>query len=243
MKLLFVSGWAHDGSAFKLVSEMFSDEDVEVTSVHDLIIESELEFTIDNYSLALEHKIKSYNEKPIVIGWSMGAMVLTELLAEKQNLISKGILISGTAKFCKSDNYNLGIDKRNVKALKLGLRKSIDDTLKLFFNDCSKPMIINPDLLASKINIAKNQGLESLSCGLDYLLKKDLREIKTNHDSPVLIIHGELDEIIPFSAGEYLRRNRFDDSELFCILQGNHDIISSNSKTVYKHIRKFIYNE
>lgn len=243
MKLLFIAGWAHDGSAFKSLTGKFYDDDVEVTSVHDLIVDSGLKFTTENYLLALEQKLKSYKELPIVIGWSMGGMVLSEIIAKNNNLISKAVLISTTLRFCNTDNYKLGFDKRNVKALKLGLRKSIDNTLSMFFTDCSKPATVSESILRDKINIAKAQGIESLSCGLDYLLKKDLRDIKVDGSSSVLIIHGEKDEIVPYSAGEYLKKNKFDDSDLYCILEGNHDIISSNSETIYQYIRKFIDNE
>lgn len=242
MNLLFISGWAHDHSSMNVLAEKFSDYKTEIISVHDLIAADQNKLTIDSYATVLKERLALYKEPPIIIGWSMGAMVLLEVLAEKNDFVNKAILISSTLKFCNSDDYKYGIDVRNVKALKMGLRRSLDLTLESFFKDCASPINLSKDILNKKIKFATEQGKVSLSLGLDYLIQKDLRKIQLSESLQILSIHGENDSIIPCAAGEYLIKN-FKNAEFISLPNGNHDIINSDVDNVYMNIKKFIDNE
>lgn len=242
MNIIFIAGWAHDHSSFNVLSKKFKDCNIVLTSVHELIADAGLEFEIDNYSKALEIKLKSFNDKTIAVGWSMGAMVLYEVLLKNPALIDKAVFISPTLKFCSSDDYNYGINPKNVKALKMGLKRSKDLTLQAFFKDCYNPINIPEDLLNERIDKAIIQGDESLKTGLDYLIEKDLRSENNDDQTSSIIIHGEKDSIISIFAGEYLYEH-LKNSEFVCLPGGSHDIINSDTEAVYNIIKKFIYNE
>lgn len=237
MKILLIAGWAHHSSSMNPLKELFTDYEVELTSVHELVEESGLDWLSENYSLALEKKLASYSEKPLVIGWSMGAMILCEILQRNHKLIEGAVVISGTLKFANAEDYSFGIDIKNIKALKVGLRRSFEKTLKTFYLDCSKPLVCQN--VEKRIKDAEVQGVKSLNAGLDYLMTRDLRGLTFTKTAPLLIIHGENDSIIPYAAGEYLN-TQISGSEFISIKDGNHDIINFDSKTVYNIISDFL---
>jgi pimeloyl-[acyl-carrier protein] methyl ester esterase len=48
--------------------------------------------------------------------------------------------------------------------------------------------------------------LTALEEGLRLLRETDLRDVLADVRQPTLVIHGDRDELVPFAAGEYLRR-------------------------------------
>ena len=85
----------------------------------------------------------------------------------------------------------------------------------------------------------KNQSINSLSLGLDYLIQKDLRAKLPNITAPLLIIQGENDNICPLDGAKYIK-NILINSNIEIIKKAGHIPFFTNPNDCYSSISKFI---
>jgi pimeloyl-[acyl-carrier protein] methyl ester esterase len=153
-------------------------------------------------------------------------------------------LIGCTSSFIqhKENGYNIGWNKKIVERMKSQLYKKPQETLYTFydamFSKKEKQKSFNNKFLQIVRNNDKNQSIDSLALGLDYLIQKDLRTNLSDITIPILLIHGEEDNICPLEGAAYIK-NKTMHSNLEIIKHAGHIPFCTNPNTCYNIISNF----
>lgn len=195
-----------------------------------------------------EKVIKVIEQKQIstfsILGWSLGSLVAQEIACDNLWNIKNLILIGCTSSFIqhREDGYNIGWNKKIVERMKSKLYKKPQETLYNFYDSMfskeEKQKGYNNDFLQALKNNTENQSIDSLSLGLDYLMKKDLRSKLPKINIPVLMIQGEDDNICPLEGAEYIKSISVN-SNIEIIKEAGHIPFFTNPNTCYSIISEF----
>jgi pimeloyl-ACP methyl ester carboxylesterase len=240
--VILIAGWAHTKDAMAPVSSFLArDCHVKAISVADLLIVGRKQAggNASQYALGLKELVGRCRVPPVIIGWSMGAIVALEACIKEPLNVAGIVGIAATAKFCAAEGYPFGLDSQIVRAVKIGLSKNPTEIMRGFLGDVASPYQLPNDLMEKQIASSLAIGIEALSHGLQYLNDTDLRESAGKLKIPLLAIHGKRDRIIPWQAGEYLgslvpRGTFIPDDE------GGHNLVLTHPDNIASHIRKFL---
>ena len=203
MRSYWVHGWATDIAVFgRLIGNLPPGLKEKAVAVDLPGFRSAAEGSVSNeYSSHLAARIlaeKGKAESVALVGWSLGAMAALSAAAELGEAVSGLVLISGCARFSRSEDNPHGMDRRVIKRMVRKLKKAPDEVIKDFhhrmfsdstpgrlesFRDSFYPQYLNLDAGA-------------LERGLHYLESADLRGCLTGLRCPVLVVHARADRII-----------------------------------------------
>jgi pimeloyl-ACP methyl ester carboxylesterase len=139
-------------------------------------------------------------ENSVIIAHSLGSLFALRASQIPEN-IKAIVLIGGFAKFTKiDDEYPDGKPESGIIMMKNMLNLSPQMVLNKFYAAMS-----DPEELTIKSSTKCNAG--RLKSGLDSLKNYDNRSILNDIDIPILIIHGDSDQIVSLQLGEYLNKN------------------------------------
>ncbi|MCP4181396.1 MAG: alpha/beta hydrolase [bacterium] len=215
-KLIFISGWGCDETIWSPIVQSLN------CNYHSLpwwecLSDSQNENTL--YKLLMEN-----SDPVILVGWSLGALIALTAAIQFPNKISGLFLLSPTARMITDEGYT-GARTRDIKAMKLSVKISVDKLVNDFFEMCLEPGEnddIKNELIEKSLKIDKSL----LTAGLSYLLKTDLRKDLNMINLPVKILHGDNDKIINVSNGSYLNEH-----------------LNNSSITFFKNTGHFIFND
>jgi len=209
--LLIISGWAHGIEAIKPMGDALADR-----------------FDVQLLTGAQVLKDRSIPSTDYIVTGSMGGLLAMELLPES---CKKLVLISSTAKFCASEDYDCGTPERILRRMILQLKRNPEAVLKDFYKNVHHP---HPAL---KTNPGCTQ--EELVAGLEYLQSSDVRQKVPSLEIPVLLLHGTEDRIIPPSAAEWLHKH-LPDSQLQLFKNDGHALPAHHFNEVMNKILRFL---
>lgn len=142
----------------------------------------------------------------IWVAWSLGALVALNAALRSPGALARLILVAATPKFVASGDWEAGIDRRVLRDFMNGIESGDDKTLKRFVSlqaggsDDARGL---SRWLSSCIVDDRVQG-GALRAGLRVLEDTDLRPRLVAVRTPVRVIHGGGDRIVPFAAGAYV---------------------------------------
>ena len=209
--LLLISGWAQSITAFQGINEQLRHR------FNTIFLEG--------------HRAIQQKRLPdcdYIIATSMGALAALEKMP---STCKKIIILSGTACFCKKNNYEYGTEARILKRMQKQLTHQRQDVLNAFFINASAPLY--PPLSDSE------QLTKDLQIGLEYMIYTDLRERIKKIKIPVLIIHGNADEIIPVAAAKWLHQH-LPQSHLHILEGMGHDVITHALDGIMRQVNLFL---
>ena len=183
-KGVFIPGWAFWNYDFEYLRGCFRD-----------FLDIKIVKPFKNDIIELFEKEK---EKLIVLGWSLGGMVVIDLFKRIKDKIAGIVFVNTCYKFIRSKK-----NERDLKALVLGIKKDAEFTIKRFIQSVLYPFTL--DSTANKDFITKDYNKDELLWGLDFLREKNLEDNLQIIDVPVLIVHGEKDIIIDKENSKELR--------------------------------------
>ncbi len=143
----------------------------------------------------------------ILVGWSLGGMLLTEALARAAGPLPRGlVLVGAAASFCRRSDYPWGQPAAKVRAMRRVLREEPSRVLADFAGTCLAP---GEEAFASEARAAFQTpaAVENLAAGLDFLVHQDLRELLPQVPPGVTIIQGEGDAVVPQAQAHYLHQH------------------------------------
>ena len=217
-QLVFLHGWATDSKVWKYQSDEFAyrydvitfdlpshaEKDVWSEPTLKPAVEKLLQFTVHD----------SQFTGFIGIGWSLGGQALLEAAAKRPGCFKALVLIGVSPCFTATRDFpfgqSAGVAKRMLKDLKKGFAGTMERFYLLNFTE---------DELSSPearwfIELYKKPHTKSFRdsavTSLEALLAIDLRDIISDIKIPVLIIHGEKDNVCPVDTGKYLAENLSD---------------------------------
>ena len=157
----------------------------------------------------------------LLVGWSLGGMLLVEALAELEARPAALVLAGVAASFCPRADYPLGQPPGGVRAMRRAVKIDAGRVVGDFARQCLAPgeSSFLPELLE---RMQPGQSPEELARGLDYLLARDLRpDLARLNGGRVTIIQGDQDRITAAAQAQFLHR-RLPGSRLKIIAGAGH---------------------
>jgi pimeloyl-[acyl-carrier protein] methyl ester esterase len=148
------------------------------------------------------------NDPIVLVGWSLGGMLAMEMAAQKVLPVDRLVLIGTTPRFTLSNDWAFGLPSTQIRALARNLDRRFEATLADFFTLAfAGEQIAMERLRTIRAFAVKRSPLPDRSATLgllNMLAVQDQREILPAITQPVMLLHGDLDQISPITAGQYL---------------------------------------
>jgi pimeloyl-[acyl-carrier protein] methyl ester esterase len=141
----------------------------------------------------------------LLVGWSLGGMLLLEALSRLTGLVPGGLVLAGAAaSFTRRPDYPRGQPPAVVRAMRRSLAGNPLSLLAEFAEQCLAPGE-GTMLSQAREALASQAATGTLAAGLDYLLNRDLRPLLGHLPGGAVVIQGQEDRIVPPAQGEFLQ--------------------------------------
>ena len=186
---------------------------------------------------ALVAAVEACGGPVILVGWSLGCLVSLEAVAARPGRVSGMVLAAGTARMTAKDDYP-GLEGRKLGTMRRRFEREPDRVIREFCQLCLAPRE-DEELLALLLRMAERQDATALAAGLGYLENTDLRPLLPALTLPVIVLHGQLDAVIPYASGECLSR-RLSRARLETFGGEGHALLYSAAGEVARAIRSLL---
>ena len=235
--LLCVSGWASDPASWGAV---LNDAQPPIPYRHLPWWECLGESAADNLLM----RTLEQEEGPFVLaGWSLGSMAAMQAAARYPRRVRGLILVSATARMV-SDETQPGVAASVLRAMRRQLATDPISVLEDFARLCALPTlsITSPPIPSASSTPSVPSPpipVPHLTAGLRYLLETDCRGILNRLDTPILILHGERDQVIPATAARLLAE-ALPQARLEILPEGNHALLHTHPQWVLEKSRSLV---
>ncbi|MCK9376902.1 MAG: alpha/beta hydrolase [Syntrophobacterales bacterium] len=140
----------------------------------------------------------------LLVGWSLGGMLLLAALSELAPLRPAGLVLAGVAPvFTRRPDHPWGQPPAVVRAMRRGLKANQRQVLADFADQC---LVVEETAFVAQAReaFAFPAPAAALAAGLDYLLQADLRPLLPGLPPGAVIIQGQADRIMDPAQGRYL---------------------------------------
>ncbi|MDI6852387.1 MAG: alpha/beta fold hydrolase [Deltaproteobacteria bacterium] len=143
--------------------------------------------------------------RTVAVGWSLGGMLLLEALACSRQQLAGLILTGVPAVFCRQEDHPWGQPPAAVRAMRRGLKMNVRKVLEDFAGAClaAQEAEFKDEV---KALFASDAAADHLAAGLDYLLAADLRSRLPKIANEPVLVHGDMDAIVPADQAVYLSK-------------------------------------
>ena len=207
--LIFFHGWGADGSAWQKQASAFRGR---------LQVESP---TIPVWEPAWmgEYLQKFSLPDCLLVGWSLGCMLLLEVLARQTARLGGLALVGVPPVFCSQPDHPWGQPPAAVRAMRRALKSNSGKVLTDFVESCLGP---GEEAFQKEIGrLFTNSNGSDLAHGLDYLLNQDLRPMLSKLPVSPVIIQGAQDHIVPPEQARFLQEH-LPGSRLYLLPEAGH---------------------
>jgi pimeloyl-[acyl-carrier protein] methyl ester esterase len=141
----------------------------------------------------------------LLVGWSLGGMLLLEALSRLTDPPPNGLVLVGVAPvFTRRPDYPWGQPLAVVRAMRRALAKNPAQVLADFAGQCLAPGEAAFAAQAREV-FAAPAAAGTLEAGLDYLLHQDLRPLLPSLPAGAVVIQGQADRIVDPAQGRCLQ--------------------------------------
>lgn len=208
--VVFLHGWAMSGRVWRFQQELqdsnrlvFLDQRGHGQSA------PAASYTIDDYA---DDLVAFFGQLPlqdaILVGWSMGVQVALQAFPALRDRLSGLVLVGGTPRFTTAEDYPHGKAPVEVKGMGLRLRRDKQKTMGDFFRGMFAEQELDKvqyqRIVHQIVMGGHSPDHKAAAESLNILSTVDQREMLSQVDRPVLLIHGELDTVCPASASAYM---------------------------------------
>jgi pimeloyl-[acyl-carrier protein] methyl ester esterase len=179
----------------------------------------------------------------VLAGWSLGSQAAMASFPMLRKRLSGLVLVGATARFTTTEGYPHGLPADEIRGMGLRLKRGYERTMGDFFRSMFAEGELSPEMedrIAREITAYGRLPEPSVArAGLSVLASADLREMLPEIDRPVLLIHGDKDEICPPEAARYLAK-RLPKARLLEFAGAGHALPLSRPVEFNAHIREFL---
>jgi pimeloyl-[acyl-carrier protein] methyl ester esterase len=195
--LVFLHGWGASGHIWRRQAEAFGGRAMEVLAPT---------FPSWTVSWLADYLKKIPLAGSVLVGWSLGGMLLLETLGQELFIPAGLVLVAAPASFCQQPDHPWGQPRAVVRSLRRAVREDPRRGLADFAGRCLAPgeMNLTREILQ---DFQPQANGADLAAGLDYLLNTDLRPRLAGMPAGALIIQGDDDAIVPPGQTEFLQEN------------------------------------
>lgn len=196
--LLLVHGWGMNGEVWQDVVRALAAH-YRVTTVdlpgHGRSVESPRDYVLPALAREL-HAVTP--DGAIVIGWSLGGQVATQLALDNPGLLKKLVLVASAPQFARSDDWPNGVDPAVLDRFAGDLRHDFKHTIKRFIAIQAMGSEHAQQLqrkLRERVFLHGYPQIAALEGGLQILHDANLRPRLHELQCPVQLIIGERDTL------------------------------------------------
>ena len=140
----------------------------------------------------------------VLVGWSLGGMLLAQALAQYQGPPPGGLVLVGVAAaFCRKSDCPWGQAPSGVRAMRRALGEDPQRVLANFAGNCLAPGE-EPFRAEVAAGFRSPAHPENLAAGLDYLLRQDLRGSLSRIPGAPVIVQCEAHRIVAAPQAKFL---------------------------------------
>lgn len=144
----------------------------------------------------------------LLAGWSLGSLIALESFARLREKLSGLVLIAGTPRFTRGDDFPYGLSRIEVDGMNRKVQRSLRRALEGFTARMfAQGELDDPSLAATVHGLLSNVPIPTVEVALQALVtlaESDLRGRLALIDLPTLIMSGDCDVICLPQASEYL---------------------------------------
>lgn len=201
-------------------------------------------FAEDLHKLIAHLKLKDF----ALVGFSMGGGEIARYFGRYgSNGASKAVIMSGVPPFLlKTKDNPEGLDAGVFE----GIQKAVASDRYAFFTEFYKNFYNTDVLLGERVSeevvrtswdvAAGASATASLACVPTWY--EDFRQDLARVDVPTLVIHGDADRIVPFSAAGQRTAKLIQGARLYVVKGGPHCIIWTHAEEVNAELLSFLQN-
>jgi pimeloyl-[acyl-carrier protein] methyl ester esterase len=143
----------------------------------------------------------------VLCGWSLGAFVALATAARHPSLVRALILVGGNGRFTIAENWPEALPAQQLDEFVAALDRDPLALLKQFSllihkGDSSARLAIRA--MASCLADGLPADIGTLRNGLELLRVADLRNLAPQVAQPTLLLHGEVDQLMPLAGAQRL---------------------------------------
>ena len=147
--------------------------------------------------------------KVVLVGWSMGAQIVLQSIAELSGRVAGMVLVSATPRFTASGDFPHALSGKEARGMRLKVQRNTQRALSGFYSRLfaegeleSHPAALEIKQLLSSIAAPDTAAVLD---ALDALAMTDMRHLLASTTIPTLIINGAQDRICLPQASDYLK--------------------------------------
>lgn len=143
----------------------------------------------------------------IWLGWSFGGLVVLDIARRYPRQVTKLVLTAATPRFVQAPDWSAAMAPGVFSGFAENLHTDYRGTLMRFLSlqaggdDAGRALIRR---LRSELFVHGEPQSQALANGLAILEATDLRAGLAAISAPALVVHGQLDRLVPPAAGRYL---------------------------------------
>lgn len=238
--VIFIHGWNMAASVWDMQLDSFSKAGLEAIAV-DLRGHGDsadmAPFNVAQSAKDIKTLVDNrHYERPIIVGWSMGAMVAIEYALSYPDELAGICLVGGTPRFIRTEDFPHGLPPKDLKGMKLKLRRDFERCIAEFRAAISSGLTPEEKILVADTPLPRACAAKE---GLDELASVDLRHRLGQINIPVLLIHGTQDRVCPPGASAYME-GEIKGSQVVLIEGAGHLPFLSHREVFNEVVEKFI---
>jgi len=204
-------------------------------------------YNYDTFSEDLRHVITHLGLSDIVlVGFSMGGGEVARYIGRYGTKgISKAVIMGGVPPFLlKTADNPEGVDEAVFKGIEQAIAADryafFTEFFKNFYNaDVYLGKRVSQQAVQASWNVAASaSATASLACVPTW--HEDFRKDVAKIDVPTLVIHGDADRIVPFTAAGQRTAKMIKGAELVVIKDGPHNVAWTHTDEVNRALLKFL---
>lgn len=247
--LVFIHGYPSSGKAWEKQLSYFVEQGYRVITYDrrgfGLSSKTSLGYDFNTFTRDLHFLMTALDlEDVTLVGHSMGTGEVTRYLAEHgPERIRCGVFISPLAPYLlKTADNKTGVDQKVFNGFKAAIEKDryefITEFLKNFYNLGVLAHDVSDEKLDADFALAASSSpIAFLKCVDTWTtdFRADLKKIEV----PILVIHGDRDNILPFGATAKLLPELIN-AELKVIMGGSHGILWTHAEDINQMVQEFM---
>lgn len=240
--LVLVHGWGMNSEVWEDIVQPLAQR-YRVTTVdlpgHGRSLESPRDYSLPVLAEMLREVIPA---NAILVGWSLGGLVATQLALDNPGLIAKLVLVASAPRFERSDDWPQGVDSQVLASFAGDLRHDFKTTVKRFIAiqamGSDNPRELQRTLRERVFRHGDPQ-IAALEGGLNILHNADLRPRLHELQCPVLLLTGEHDSLFRPAAAR-ATQSLIDDATLSIIKGAGHAPFISHPQEFLQALNDFL---
>ena len=220
-ELVIVHGWAFGSSIFEpILGELSRHYTVRVIELPGYGANRNLSVNGEDLVDWLHNNTPA---DAVWLGWSLGASLSLKLAVHRPTHIRQLICLSATPRFCNSDDWSFGVPVEVVDEFIQLCDTSREALLRRFFAMSMSPGRA-PQAIRHFLNVAQGESgvsSQALVRDLKVLRETDLRGDLEGFGTPLCLLHGTSDQVIPLQAARWIG-DRVPTAEFYTVSNSGH---------------------